>query len=69
MFRDKDFNIKAEPCFDRDTLIADLELKRILSNMAHKDEIISATCSSALFCPLKSIEEIRYRQENLCDAL
>lgn len=68
MFRDKDFNIKAEPCFDTDTLTSDLELKRILSSMARKDEIISATCSTALFCPLQSIEEIRYRQENLRDA-
>ncbi len=69
MFRDKDFNLKAKPCFGKDTLTADLDLQRILSVMAQKDEIISASCNSALFCPLQSIEEIHYRQENLCDAL
>ncbi len=68
MFQDKDFNIMAETCFGKDTLTADLELQRILSNMAQKDEVISASCNSALFCPLQSIEEIHYRQENLRDA-
>jgi len=68
MFRDRDFDLKANPCFGKDALTADLELKRILSNMAQGDEIISAACTSALFCPLQSIEEIRYRQENLRDA-
>ena len=68
MFRDRDFDLKADPCFGKDILTADLELKRILSNMAQGDEMISAACSTALFCPLQSIEEIRYRQENLRDA-
>lgn len=69
MFRDRDFDLKANPCFGKDTLNADLELKRILLNMAQGDEIISAACSTALFCTLQSMEEIRYRQENLRDAL
>jgi DNA mismatch repair ATPase MutS len=69
MFREKDFNNKAEPCFGKDTLTADLELKRILSDMAQGDAVISASCSAALYCPLQSIEEIRYRQENLRDTL
>lgn len=69
MFRHKDFDIKASPCFAKDTLTLDLELKRILSNMAQGDEIIYDACNTALFCPLESVEEIRYRQENLCDAL
>lgn len=68
MFRDRDFDLKAKPCYGKDTLTADLELKRILSNMAQGDEIISTACSTALFYPLQSIEEIRYRQENLSDA-
>ena len=68
MFRDRDFDLKANPCFGKDTLTADLELKCILSNMAQGDEIIDAACSTALFCTLQSIEEIRYRQENLRDA-
>lgn len=67
MFRDKDFDSKAKPCFGKDTLNSDLELQRILANMAQKDEIISSSCTAALFCPLQSMEEIRYRQENLRD--
>lgn len=69
MFRDRDFDIRANPCFGKDTLTTDLELKRILANMSLGDEIISTACSAALFYPLYSIEEIRYRQENLRDAL
>ncbi len=68
MFRDRDLDIESRPCFDRDTLIADLELKTILTSMAQGDEIVSATCISALFSPLQTIEEIQYRQENLRDA-
>ncbi|HBR01820.1 MAG TPA: DNA mismatch repair protein MutS, partial [Ruminiclostridium sp.] len=67
MFRDKDFDFKANPCFGKDALVADLELKRVLSNMARGDEIISAACGAALFCPLQSTEEIHYRQEILRD--
>ena len=69
MFRDKDFNLQTESCFGHETLMADLELKRILTVMARGDEIILSACSFALFNPLQSIEEIRYRQENLQDAL
>lgn len=69
MFRNKNFNCKEMPCFDKETLSADLELESILSTMAQKDEIINDSCSSALFCPLQSIEEIHYRQENLRDAI
>ena len=68
MFRDKDFPIKAEPCFGKDTLTADLELQCLISNMAQQDEVIKASCSAAIFCPLQSIDEIRYRQDHLRDA-
>lgn len=68
MFRDKDFHSKVKPGFGQDTLSADLELQRILASMAQQDEIIGASCSAALFSPLQSVEEIRYRQENLGDA-
>lgn len=68
MFRDKDFHSKTKPCFGHGTLSADLELQRILASMAQQDEIIGASCSAALYSPLQSIEEIRYRQENLRDA-
>jgi len=69
MFRDRDFNINEEPCFGKDALTADLELTHIISAMAEKDGTISDVCSAALFSTLQSIEEIRYRQENLRDAL
>ena len=67
MFRDKDFDCKSDTVFGEDILSSDLELQRILSHMAREDEIIRASCSSALFSPLQSIDEIRYRQENLRD--
>jgi Mismatch repair ATPase (MutS family) len=69
MFRNRHFDRNATPCYGKETLTADLELKRILSCMARGDEIIAAACSSALFCPLQSIEEILYRQAVLRDVL
>lgn len=69
MFRNKDFAIKSESDFFIDTLIDDLGFKYIISNMAQGDKIISTACSTALFNPLQSIDEIRYRQETLIDAL
>lgn len=69
MFCDKDFEIKKGPYFGKDALTADLELKRILMNMARDDKTIFAACETALFCPLQSEEEIKYRQKNLYDAL
>ena len=69
MFRDKDFNIKTELCFGKETLENDLELKEILKNMAGDDQTIYGSCESALFSPLQSLEEIRYRQKNIEDAL
>ena len=69
MYRDRDFQIKASPCFGKDDLAADLELGRILSAMARGDKTIGAACSAALYCPLLSPEEIRYRQLALQDAL
>jgi len=69
MFRDKDLDLKAGPCFGKDTLAADLELKRILAKMAQDDKTIYDACEAAFFHPLQSREEIEYRQKNLCDAL
>ena len=69
MFRHRDFDIKAKLCFGKDVLTSDLGLERVLSNMARGDKIIYDACSTALFCPLQTIDEIRYRQENLRDAL
>ena len=68
MFRDRDFDIQASPCFGKDTLIVDLGLELILSSMAQGDETVYAVCSAVLFHPLQSTESIRYRQDNLQDA-
>ena len=69
MFRDRDFDSRAEPCFAQDTLTADLELEYILTEMAQGDEVIRRSSVSALFHPLLSAEEVRYRQDNMRDAL
>ncbi|QGU00132.1 MutS domain protein, family 4 [Candidatus Syntrophocurvum alkaliphilum] len=69
MFCDRDFDIKTELCFGKETLTADLELKHILANMAQDDKAIHDACEAALFRPLQSTEEIEYRQKNLYDAL
>ena len=68
MFRDKDFDLNATPCFGYEALSSDLELQHILACMAQDDKTIYDACSCALFRPLESVDEIRYRQENLRDA-
>ncbi len=69
MFHERDFDIKRGPCFGKDALISDLELKYVLDNMARNDKIVYQVCEAALFSPLQSTDEICYRQENLRDAL
>jgi len=69
MFKNMDFNIKAEPCFGKDTLTADLELSHIISTMAQGDSTIKEACSTALLCPLHTMREIRYRQDILQDCI
>ena len=69
MFSDKNISAKGETYYAKDDLVADLELEPIISCMAQKDETIKTMCRAALFSPLKSADEIRYRQENLKDAL
>lgn len=69
MYNDKEFDVKSEPCFSKGILASDLELNRILINMAQNDDTIYEACDAALFHPLKSVEEIEYRQRILSDAL
>nr|WP_319488682.1 DNA mismatch repair protein MutS [uncultured Caproiciproducens sp.] len=69
MHCDTDFNLQAKSCFGKDTLIADLEFSRIISTMAQGDTIIQDVCNSALFCPLQTAKEIRYRQDVLQDCI
>ena len=69
MFPDRDFDYKERPCFGQDDLVKDLELDRILSEMSGKDRVIRESCTAALLHPLQSVREIRWRQENMRDAL
>ncbi len=69
MFRDRDFDIKAAPCFGKAALMADLELERVVTSMSRGDETIKAACSAAVFSPLLSREDISFRQSVLMDAL
>jgi len=69
MFKDSDFATNSELCFAYDTLKTDFELRKVLDAMSKEDEVIYASCETALFTPLKSLVDISYRQENLKDAL
>lgn len=69
MYNDRDFDVKSEPCFSKDVLASDLELNRIIINMAQDDDIIYEACDAALFHPMKSVEDIKYRQRILNDAI
>jgi DNA mismatch repair ATPase MutS len=51
------------------TLKADLELGKLLDNMADGDKAIYAACEDAILRPLQSIEAIKYRQDTLADAI
>lgn len=67
MFRDKDFEITSHESYHEKALIKDLELEYTLEDMAREDEIIYESSKEALMKPLKSIEDIFYRQANLSD--
>lgn len=68
MFRDRAFDLEARTCYGRTMLSADLELERVLGAMSGGDKVIFAVCGVAMFTPLQSIDEIKYRQETLADA-
>ena len=69
MFREKNFKNDKNYCFGYETLRNDLELDIIITEMAKGDEIIKNVCREAMFHPLCNEDEIRYRQDNLRDAL
>lgn len=69
MFADRDFSSTASLGPGSDALTTDLEMKRILSAISEKDDVVYRACSSALFNPLQSEEEIAYRHQILKDCL
>lgn len=69
LFRDKDFDPKAEPIFNHKVLTSDLALTKIIETMAGEDKVMASVCMTVLLSPLSSASEIQYRQENLRDAI
>jgi len=67
MFKNRDFILGEVKYFGRELLITDLQLKRILDSMAQGDETIRNACTTALFCPLLDLDEIKFRQDNMAD--
>jgi hypothetical protein len=67
MYREHD--IKPKSSAAGLTLKSDLELGKILDNMADGDKAIYAACEDAILRPLQSAEEIKYRQDILADAV
>lgn len=66
MFRGRDF--RPDVTVDAD-LSADLELPHLLAQMSRGDSSLLKSCTAALFRPLENPDDIRYRQDNLRDAL
>jgi DNA mismatch repair ATPase MutS len=56
-------------CADPDALMADLELRRILTQMSAGDDTVYDVCKDALLRPLQSVQAAEYRREVLKDAL
>ncbi len=69
MYRDKDFNLEQELCSNAEILISDLELDTIFEAFSASDEYIKNVAKVAMLTNLKSIEDIRYRQEILKDTI
>ncbi|MDR0906643.1 MAG: DNA mismatch repair protein MutS [Oscillospiraceae bacterium] len=69
MFSDRDFDPTSQLCYASDTLASDLELRHVIEKMSNGDKVIADVSYAALFMPLESISDIKYRQENLRDAL
>ena len=69
MYRDRDFIPDKERISASGELIADLELKPVISAMAGSSSLISEVCTAALVSPLQDISEIEYRQAVLLDCL
>ncbi len=69
MYKDKDFDVEQELCSNADILIDDLELKTIFEAAAQEDEFIQNVMRVALLGSLRSIDDIKYRQDILKDVI
>lgn len=69
IFRDRNYDPEQILCADHETLEKDLGINFILDGMAAEDDWIRSICRQLLFSPLKTQEEIGYRQDALRDAM
>jgi DNA mismatch repair ATPase MutS len=69
MYRDKHFDVNSDQYYDSDAIAFDVELKKIVDVMSRGDKEIAKACTAAMFTPLQTVEDIKYRQDNVNDAL
>ena len=69
LYRDRDFNFRADLPVGHDDLIADLELTTLLQAMGAGDKFLLEMSKKVLLAGLQDPEAIRYRQQVLADCL
>jgi DNA mismatch repair ATPase MutS len=69
MYENRDFNLDAKLPKNSEILMHDLEIKTLLDAMSCEDDFIYEVSKQAIFCSLKSNEEVLYRQNILQDCL
>jgi len=69
MYKNKDFVLDETLPKNSEILMQDLEVKTLLDAMSCKDDFIYKVSKQAIFCSLKSTEEVLYRQNILKDCL
>ena len=69
MFPDRDFDASAELPDNAEDLVQDLGLETLFGVMAAGDPDLKGVAKAALLAGLRTVEEVRYRQEILQDCL
>ncbi|QDP95992.1 DNA mismatch repair protein MutS [Microlunatus elymi] len=69
MFADRSFPITPYPSLLADDLVQDLQLETIFEAMSGDDRFLYNVVRSALLAPLRSVAEIRHRQQVLNDCI
>jgi hypothetical protein len=69
MFKNKDFRVDAQISEQDQTLVEDLELDVLFDALSTGDEFLYAVARQACLSSLTTVEEIRYRQHILTDAI